>query len=157
MKDNTGFVAILTSNPALGSIIGMVLDCDERLNVQVFCQVDRLRCHMRIAPVDLVICDSRVQNVDGVQLCMELKQGSPTRRFEFLLLADHVDVSLGESCRFAGVDEVIAKPMSPLFVMERVAARLNTLLCNRPCLPDPPVPNRPVTEHNNVIPLHRGL
>lgn len=153
MEEKTGFVAVLTSNPALGAIIGMVLDCEERLNVQTFSQVERLRCHMRIAPVDMVICDHHVEHRTGTQICIELRRERPNRRFAFLLLADQVDSALKQACRFAGIDEVVVKPMSPLFIRERVISRLEKQSREPFVLPDIP-PILPAAGVNNVISLH---
>ena len=153
MDEKTGFVAILTSNPALGSIIGMVLDCEERLNVQTFSQVERLRCHMRIAPVDMVICDHRVEHRTGAQICIELRRERPNRRFAFLLLTEKVDRALKQVCRFAGIDEVIVKPMSPLFIRERVVNRLEKLSEESFSLPDIP-PVLPAAGTDNVVSLY---
>ena len=119
------FVAILTSSPALGSIIAMVLDCEEHLNVQTFSRVETFTCHTRIAPVDLLIVDYEINQTIAPQLALDLRRANPNRHFQFIVLTDYMDEISAQACKFAGIDEVIAKPMSPLFVRDRVIARLD--------------------------------
>ena len=125
MVQTRKFVAILTSSPALSSIIAMVLDCEEFLNVQNFEHMSELQCHMRIAPVDLIICDYRINNRTAPQLKIALQQDNPHRQFETIMLTDYVSGDIKQACKFAAIDEVIIKPMSPLFLRDRVLARLN--------------------------------
>lgn len=119
------FVAIITSSPALSSIISMVLDCEEHLHVLTFNRADSLKCHSRIAPVDLIIADYQIGLTHAPQLAVDLRQANPNRHFQFIVLADFMDQSSKQACQFAAIDEVIAKPMSPLFVRDRVLAQLD--------------------------------
>lgn len=120
------FVAILTSSPALSSIISMVLDCEEHLNVQSFDRVNVLKTHLRIAPVDLIICDYEIGETLAPQFAIDLRRQLPTRQFQMIVLSNFISPELKQSCNFAAIDEVIVKPMSPLFLRDRVISRLET-------------------------------
>ncbi len=118
------FVAIITSSPALSSILAMVLDCEEHLNVLTFNRAESLKRHSRIAPIDLIIADYQIGAALAPQLAVDLRQANPNRHFRFIVLADFMDQSTKQACQFAAINEVIAKPMSPLFVRDRVLAQL---------------------------------
>lgn len=119
-------VAVLTQSPALSSIIAMVLDCEEHLNVQTFSNGEVLKRHARIAPIDLIISDYQVGASSAPQLAIELRQISSKPTFRFILLATYVDAQIKQACTFANIDEVIVKPMSPLFLRDRVLAQLQS-------------------------------
>lgn len=146
------FVAVLTSSSALGSIIAMVLDCEEHLNVLTFNRAETLKCHARIAPVDLIISDYQIGLTLAPQLAVDLRQANPHRHFQFIVLAGFMDDSTKQACQFAAIDEVIAKPMSPLFVRDRVLTQLENshdIAMLQRAAYDP----RSAYE-NNVVPLH---
>lgn len=118
------FVAILTSSPALSSILSMVLDCEEHLNVQSFDRVNVLKTHLRIAPVDIIICDYEIGETLAPQFAIDMRRQLPTRQFQMIMLTSFITAELKQSCNFAAIDEVIVKPMSPLFLRDRVLSRL---------------------------------
>ncbi len=124
MGHSRQFVAILTSSPALSSILSMVLDCEEHLNVQSFDRPNVLKTHLRIAPVDLIICDYEIGETLAPQLAIDMRRQLPTRQFQMIVLSNFISAELKQSCNFAAIDEVIVKPMSPLFLRDRVVARL---------------------------------
>jgi len=119
------YVAILTSSPALGSILAMVLDCEEHLVVNNFSRATNLKQHMRIAPIDLIICDYDIGNSSAPKLAIELRATDLRHNFKIIVLAEIISAQTRQACKFAAIDEVIVKPMSPIFVRDRVLARLN--------------------------------
>ena len=124
MDGNRKFVAILTASPALGSILAMVLDCEEHLVVHGFSRPSGLKQHMRIVPIDLIVCDFEISGSSAARLAVELRAANPNRQFEMIALARDISGHTRQACKFAAIDEVIIKPMSPLFVRDRVLARL---------------------------------
>ena len=136
------FVAVLTPNPALNSIISMVLDCNDQLNVQTFDRAEVLQTHLRIAPVDLIVCDYELGELGSgswklaPQFVVDMHRQLPTRQFQVIVLTNSIDAELQQSCKFAGIDEVIVKPMSPLFLKDRIVARLEKGPKNDPVIPD---------------------
>ena len=66
-------VAILVSNPALSSILGMVLAATPSLRVRPFESLLALSTYMRLAPVDLIVADLDGDGmVNGVDLAIIL-------------------------------------------------------------------------------------
>ncbi|MCF6325790.1 MAG: hypothetical protein L3J21_00705 [Devosiaceae bacterium] len=119
------YVAILTSSPALASILAMVLDCEEHLVVNNFSRAANLKQHMRIAPIDLIICDYDIANSSAARLAIDLRSTDLRRDFKMIALSDTISAQTRQACKFAAIDEVIIKPMSPIFVRDRVLARLD--------------------------------
>jgi len=119
-------VAILTSSPALGSILSMVLDCEEHLIVQNFSRATNLKQHMRIIPFDLIVCDFDIGNSSAAKLAIDLRATDFRRDFKMIALAETMSAQTRQACKFAAIDEVIIKPMSPIFVRDRVLARLQS-------------------------------
>ena len=118
-------VAILTSSPALGSILSMVLDCEECLILQNFSRPQNLERHMRIVPIDLIVCDYDMGDSSAPELAISLRTSNLQRNFKMIVLAETMSRQTRQACKFAAIDEVIIKPMSPLFIRDRVLARLN--------------------------------
>lgn len=106
-------VALLAERPALASLLAATLAAGPGLRVRSFESGLALAAYARIAPVDLVVADLDDPAFDAelVELC-----GAPV---PIIGLARH-------PVRTAGVAEVIGKPMSPRYLLERVAARLRS-------------------------------
>ncbi len=117
-------IAITTASPALGSIFAMMLEQTEGLRVQQFAGIEALVSHMRLLPVDLIVSDYDLETGSLPDLVAKLRKTLPSRRYQLVVLADHISREVKLSCKFAGVDEVLVKPMSPLFLKERIMARL---------------------------------
>src|SRR5690606_18060333 len=68
--------------------------------------------------------------------------------FQVIALAATVDGETGAAARRAGIDEILIKPMSPKYLLERVLARL------RRSPPRPlPLPRPRPRVPDNVVPL----
>lgn len=146
-------VAVLTENPALSSILTAVLASRPGLRVRQFESVGALAAYGRIAPLDLVVLDYRLDGHGAPQLATRLRAELPaTRRARIVAMAGDVTAEMREDCRRAGVDEVIVKPMSPKFLEDRVRA-----LLARPALAERAVANGPAARReavpSNVVPL----
>ena len=106
-------IAVLIANPALSSILTMTLAAVPSLRVRAFESETALRAYLDLAPIDLVVTDlggdivRRIRNDARAGLQVIALQGAA-----------------GEVKRADGIDEVIMKPMSPRYLVERVLARL---------------------------------
>jgi len=118
------YIAIITDSPALGSIIAMMLESEEQLHIQQFDTASTLRAHMRIVPLDLIVMDYHLERITAAQLVLDLRRDLPQRQFETLVLTSRVSAEIKLACKFARINEVIIKPMSPVFLKERVLSRL---------------------------------
>jgi len=125
MRPDKKYVGILTTSPALGSILAMVLDCEEQLIVHNFTFANNLVRHMRIAPIDIIVCDYEIGCSSAAELAIKLRANIPGRKFQIIALSEFVTEQTRQACKFANIDEVIIKPMSPLFVRDRILSRLD--------------------------------
>lgn len=126
MSQPTRVVAILTANCALSSVIAMVLTSRRHLRVRRFETRDDLVAYMRIAPVDLLVCDYELEASNAEALACGLRTSTELarREFQIVALAREVTPRMKRGAVRAGIDEVIVKPMSPRHLLERVEARL---------------------------------
>lgn len=143
-------VAILVGNPALSSILTMVLAASPGLRVRAFESLAAITTYMRLAPVDLVVVDFDCAESPAPDAARTLYSDMQiTPRFDVVALASEVSSAVKSSSIQAGIDEIIVKPMSPKYLLERVIARLHRKTAPRPAprAADPrPLPS-------NVVPL----
>ncbi|UJW85482.1 response regulator [Devosia sp. SL43] len=167
MTEPAKVIAIIAANPALSSLLAMVVAGDSRLKVRVFDSEIDLIAYMRLAPVDMLVCDfdregrPAYEMVEGIRLNGALvSQDVPV-----IALTRSITPPMRHQAISAGIDEVIIKPMSPRHLLQRIQARLRTRSVvgvlggyrgpdrrNRTAVPTPqPVPTRRSTD--NVVPL----
>lgn len=155
-------IAVLVANPALSSILTMVLASVPHFRVRPFESELALTVYMRLAPVDLVVTDFDAENARADLVTRDLRDDSGIENpaFQVIALASSVTPETKTLCIKAGIDEVIVKPMSPKYLLERVQSRL------RQRAPQPqsiqqtlrrfaprPTPPREFNAGGNVIPL----
>jgi two-component system, OmpR family, phosphate regulon response regulator PhoB len=155
MSEQAKVVAVLVANPALSSILSMVLASAPTLRVRPFESEAALTTYMRLAPVDLIVCDFDSSHARADRVAQALRHNSTlTRRsFQMVALASEVTAETKKVSISAGIDEIIVKPMSPRYLLERVLSRLQ-----RPAAPNPRaatgvVPRDASRAVSNVIPL----
>ncbi|WEK02824.1 MAG: response regulator [Candidatus Devosia phytovorans] len=119
-------VAIIAANPALSSLLAMVVAGDTRLKVRQFDSEIELIAYMRIAPVDILVCDfdrdgrPAYEMVEGIRLNGELiSQDVPV-----IALTRTITPPMRHQAISAGIDEVVLKPMSPRHLLQRIQVRL---------------------------------
>jgi len=119
-------VAVLVANPALSSILTMVLASVPSFRVRPFDSELALTIYMRLAPVDLVVTDFDAENARADLVTRDLRDdaGIENPAFQVIALASSVTPETKNLCIKAGIDEVIVKPMSPKYLLERVQSRL---------------------------------
>lgn len=145
-------VAILVANPALSSILGMVLASAPSLRVRPFDSLLALSTYMRLAPVDLIVADldGNGTGADLVAQALRSDKRVESAEFQIIALASGVNGDTRAKARRAGIDEVVIKPMSPRYLLERVLARLRRSPV-RQMVHRRPEPSAP----DNVVPLFR--
>lgn len=139
-------VAVLIANPALSSILSMTLAAVPSLRVRPFETEAALRSYMRLAPTELLVTDLDAPLAASLRADPETSRG-----LQIIALAHSVSGETRNATRTSGIDEIILKPMSPRYLLERVLARL------RRTPPVPPARRRRVREWSdfgdNVVPL----
>lgn len=149
-------VAVLVSTPALSSILSVVLASVPTLRVRPFDSQIALTTYMRLAPVDLIVSDFDSENAPADRLARDLHRDATLEQpdFQMIALASSVTAETKVASIHAGIDEIIVKPMSPKYLLERVLARLEQQ-APRPARPTPPR-LRPGHAAGNVVPLFRS-
>lgn len=119
-------IAVLVANPALGSILTMVLASVPSFRVRPFESELALSVYMRIAPVDLVVTDFDATSARADRVARDLRDDDAVANpaFQIIALASSVTPETKAISVEAGIDEVIVKPMSPRYLLERVQSRL---------------------------------
>ena len=111
-------VALLVANPALSSILSSTLAGAPSLRVRPFESLVALTAYMRLAHADIVVLD--VGDAEASAAALRQDRGIASRDLQIIALAS----SLTADRRLDAVNEVIIKPMSPRYLVERVLARL---------------------------------
>ena len=126
MSEPSKVVAIIAANPALSSLLAMVVAGDCHLKVRQFDSETDLIAYMRIAPVHMLVCDfdregrPAYEMVEGIRLNNDLiSQDVPV-----IALTRAITMPMRHQAISAGIDEVIIKPMSPRHLLQRIQARL---------------------------------
>ncbi len=156
MSEQAKVVAVLVSNPALSSILSMVLASVPTLRVRPFESQVALATYMRLAPVDLIVSDfdSERAPADRVARDLHADRSIERRDFQMIALASEVTAATKQASISAGIDEIIVKPMSPKYLLERVLSRLQRRPAVRPGPSARPVyRDEARSVGDNVIPL----
>jgi two-component system phosphate regulon response regulator PhoB len=155
MSEPAKVVAVLVSNPALSSILSMVLASVPTLRVRPFESELALTTYMRLAPVDLIVSDfdSLDAPADRVAQALHGDKSLERRNFQIIALASQVTAETKRASISAGIDEIIVKPMSPKYLLERVLSRLQRRAQQAPRPSLRPAPGDVVRAGSNVIPL----
>ena len=141
MAETLRTVAILAAQPALNALLGMVLAGAPNLRVRTFESELTLQVYMRIARVDLVVVDCDDIDVEALSL-LRADDGVETPGFRAIALSGELSRELKQRCDAAEVSEIVVKPMSPRYLLERVQARLRDGVATvRPKRPAPRQPN----------------
>jgi len=119
-------VAVLVANPALSSILSMTLAGASSLRVRPFDTQLALMTYLRLAPADLVVADFDSIPSRADKLAEDLRHDRiiGARELQVIALASALTPETKMASIHAGIDEIIMKPMSPKYLVERVLARL---------------------------------
>lgn len=142
-------VAILAAQPALNALLAAVLAGSPNLRVRSFESDLALEVYMRITRVDLLVVDCDDIEPD-ILARLRKDPDIVAPEFRAIALATDLDRDLKRRCDAAGLTEIVVKPMSPRYLLERVQARLMGMMERRPV---PMVADGEQPQYGNVIPL----
>ena len=74
--------------------------------------------------VDMMICDSMMEPVDGLTMIRRLRGHGDYDRLPILLVTGHTERSTVQQARKAGVTDILVKPLSRSLLLRRLAAML---------------------------------
>ncbi len=126
MPDLLKTVAVIAATPALSSILTMVLAADARLRVRQFDSDLALLAYMRLAPVDVLVCDFDREGRPAYEMveAIRLDNSIESQEVQVIALTRTITPPMRHQSISAGIDEVLIKPMSPRHLLHRVQARL---------------------------------
>jgi PleD family two-component response regulator len=117
-------VTVLVGSPALSSILSMTLAAAPSLRVRPFESQIALTTYLRLAPAELVVADFDNIAARADRLAEDLRTDRSIGDLQIIALASALSVEVKGASIHAGIDEIIMKPMSPKYLLERVLARL---------------------------------
>jgi cyclic di-GMP phosphodiesterase len=82
-------------------------------------------------PVDLVLCDASLPDMDGLEVCRAIKQASATHDIPVVLLVAAADELVRQRAMEAGADEVTVKPVGRAMLLTLVRAERRIRQLNR--------------------------
>jgi|GEM_PF-421729 len=121
-------IAILAANPALTSVLTMVVAGDTRLRVRPFETEAELFAYMRIAALDMLVVDFDREGRAAYEMveAIRLDPSFVSRDLPVIALTRAITPPMRQQAISAGIDEVVIKPMSPRHLLQRIQARLIT-------------------------------
>ena len=77
---------------------------------------------LRDFSADMIICDLSMSPLDGLEFARLIRTGanSPDRYVPIIMLTGHTEMNRVIACRDAGVNEYLAKPISPKGLYDRI-------------------------------------
>lgn len=154
-------IAVLSSSPALASVLGATLRRGHRWRVREFNDSRALNDYMRIAPLAVLVADYDLERTDAAEVALAIRGDAAlaSRHVQIIAMSRTVDPEMRRKCVQAGIDEMIIKPMSPVYLEERIAARLvagtNTYVAGSPRYVGPERRNRILLADARPIPVER--
>jgi two-component system phosphate regulon response regulator PhoB len=126
VREPVKVVAVLAATPALSSIMTMVLAGVPDLRVREFESRQALLTYMRLSPVHLLVCDFDSEEAPAGDLARALRTDDSLayRDVQIIALASSVTPRTKQESISSGIEEVVIKPMSPKYLLERVLSRL---------------------------------
>ena len=106
----------------------MLLQCLlEKVGLQVSVASNGVKAleAIRIEPPALVISDVRMPEMDGIQLCKEIKENSSTSAIPVVMLIGSESASEIEAIRRVGADDFFVKPASAEFIQSMIIPLLD--------------------------------
>lgn len=119
-------IAVLADSPALASVLAATLRRKRDWRVREFRHLSALDDYIHIAPLTLLVTDFQLGHTTAADFARTIRNDETvaSRSMQIIALSRTISPQMRRQCVEAGIDEVIVKPMSPLYLEERVAARI---------------------------------
>ncbi|MCD7059414.1 response regulator [Pelagibacterium xiamenense] len=126
MTESVPTIAVLSSSPALASILGATLRSRRDWRVREFRDARSLNAYMRIAPVAMLVSDFTLEDGSLTSLAHSIRNDEMviSKHVQIIAMSRTISPGMRRDCVAAGIDEVIVKPMSPIYLKERIGARI---------------------------------
>ncbi len=123
-------VVVFSQNSALSSILHMVLAQNKELRVRQFNDEKSLIQYINIAVIDLLIydCEQIDENLISSISLLRKTHDVSNSKFQIIALSKTIPKGIRTICKTISIDEIIVKPMSPIYLETRVLVRLGQAL-----------------------------
>jgi DNA-binding response OmpR family regulator len=115
-------ILVVDDEPHIVNLIKLALG-DEYDFLEAFSGMETVRLAKKHAP-DLVILDLMMPNVDGYQVCTELRSTSSTQNIPIMILSAKSQVIDKFKSINVGADDYMVKPFEPAELIRRVQMNL---------------------------------
>src|SRR5690554_6003417 len=113
-------IAVLADSPALASVLAATLRRKRDWRVRGFRDLGALTDYIRIAPIALLVTDFELGQTTAADVAQAIRNDETVaaRAVQIIALSRTISPQMRRQCVEAGIDEVIVKPMSPLYLEE---------------------------------------
>ncbi len=128
--ESAKIVVVFSQNPALSSILHMVLAQNKELRVRQFNDEKSLIQYINIAVIDLLIydCEQIDESLISSISLLRKTHDMANSKFQIIALSKTIPKGMRTICKTISIDEIIVKPMSPIYLETRVLVRLGQVL-----------------------------
>ena len=116
-------ILLVDDEPSNIDVLRAVLKADYRLKVALNGE-KALKIAASAPAPDLVLLDVMMPDMDGYQVCRQLKAEPATASIPVLFVTGHTDASDAEKCRASGGEGMISKPIDADELKAQVKALL---------------------------------
>lgn len=122
--ENDSPIVIVDDEPAITRLLAMLIERSLGVKSRSYNSAAVALRDLSVNPagVRLLICDLRMPDVDGLQLCRHLRKAAC--RWPILVLTAYASDVVEAEARAAGADAVIQKPFDPGPFLDRIRALL---------------------------------
>jgi two-component system, chemotaxis family, chemotaxis protein CheY len=119
-------VLVVDDNDFMRKLVAkMLLSFGIRSVIEAGDGAEALRIASEIS-IDVIVTDYRMPGLDGFEFCRTVRRRpTPRRAVPILLMSGHTERALVERARDAGFDEVLAKPLAPRTLHQKVLTSLS--------------------------------
>ncbi|MGE5618171.1 MAG: response regulator [Sphingomonadaceae bacterium] len=116
---NTYHILLADPNPVVRKLLAVILD-GSRYRLSFASNGEEALGIALVDPPDLVISEVRLERLDGIALCQQLKQQPRGNRTKVLILTTSTSEWDMRRARRAGAEWYMTKPFSPAVLMRHV-------------------------------------
>jgi two-component system, chemotaxis family, chemotaxis protein CheY len=115
---------VIDDNPHMRSIVVAILRGAGFLRVKEASDGAQALEEMRTGVPDIIICDLNMDPIDGLEFTKMLRTAtdSPGAFIPVIMMTGHTERSKVTAARDAGINELVAKPISAKTLLERIVA-----------------------------------
>jgi len=120
-------ILIVDDQKAMRMLIRSTLAALGCVNVVECCDGKEAIAYLSVSPVDLIISDVTMPNIDGFGLLRAVRAQENTAKTPFVMLTSHSDLAMVKDAVALGVNNYIVKPFNMATVRTKIESLLGPL------------------------------